>query len=285
MQESVKKFIIYFLAILAMVLCLSRFVICKMRWNDVRARRVFHKRNIPLQIKDTIIDGRHLHYALTGNDTLPLLVFIHGSPGSWFHYMKYMWDTALLKKFRMAAIDRPGFGFSDYGQALNLEDQSKLLLPLLQRLESGRRIFLFGHSYGAPLAAKLAAEDPSLCDKLIIASGALDPSLEEKETWRHIMEHTPLCWFLPGVFRQSNTELLYLKKDLVPLAADLSKITCDVVFIHGSRDSWVPIGNMAYGKKMMVHAASITCDTIQDGNHNIPWNKREDMKRILFGLK
>ena len=82
------------------------------RWGDNKAYRVFKAKNVPLTIYDTIINDRHLHYAVSGNngDSLPTLVFIHGSPGSWMNYMKFMWDSSMRKKFRMVAIDRPGFG-------------------------------------------------------------------------------------------------------------------------------------------------------------------------------
>jgi pimeloyl-ACP methyl ester carboxylesterase len=255
-----------------------------MRWNDKKAQKVFKSRNVPIIIKDTIIDGHSIHFAMTGKDSLPALVFIHGSPGSWFHYMEFMWDDDLLQIFRMIAIDRPGYGFSDFGDAMHLQDQCKLILPLLQKLKTDRPMYLFGHSYGGPLVAKLSADAPDLFKKLIITAGALDPLLEKKEIWRHIMDKKPLFWFLPGAFQPSNTELLYLKEDLRPLAAELGKITTHVLFVHGDKDTWVPIENIAYAKKMMVKAASIKCDTVFGANHQIPWKRKEELKNILLSI-
>lgn len=256
-----------------------------MRWSDGKAKNVFKNKNVALQVYDTVIDGRHLHYAMTGHDSLPSLVFIHGSPGGWFHYMKYMWDTALLKKFRIISIDRPGFGFSDFGDAMHLQEQCKLILPVLQKLKTDQPMFLCGHSLGGPVAAKLAADDPSLFKTVIIVAGALDPALEKKETWRQVMSYKPLYWFLPGAFQPSNTELLYLKEDLKPLAGDLNKITSNVWFVHGDKDTWVPIENVAYGKKMMVNAASIRIDTLHGADHQVPWKRRDDFKKILSKLE
>jgi len=129
-----------------------------------------------------------------------------------------------------------------------------------------------------------AAEDPALFKTLVIISGAIDASQETVETWRNIMNIKPMYWALPGAFGPSNTELLYLKKDLIPLQNDFKKITCNVLFIHGDKDTWVPIQNIAYGKKMMVNAASITADTVFGGDHQIPWNRREDLKKLLLNL-
>jgi pimeloyl-ACP methyl ester carboxylesterase len=256
----------------------------RMRWNDSKAYDVFKNKHAPLAIRDTVISGHHIHYAVTGPDSLPTLVFIHGSPGSWFHYMKFMYDSAMQTKFRLVSFDRPGFGYSDFGKAMHLQDQCKLLLPVLQKLKTDQPMFLCGHSMGGPVVAKLAADDPALFKTVVIVAGAIDPSQEKYETWRHIMKGKPMYWFLPGAFGPSNTELLYLKDDLVPLANDLKNIKCNILFVHGDKDTWVPIENIAYGKKMMVNAASINADTIRGADHQVPWKNREALRDILLGL-
>jgi pimeloyl-ACP methyl ester carboxylesterase len=168
---------------------------------------------------------------------------------------------------------------------MHLQEQCKLLLPVLQKLKNAQPMVLCGHSYGGPVVAKLAADAPSLFKIVIIVSGAMDPALEKKESWRHLMDKKPFFWFLPGAFQQSNTELLYLKEDLKPLAGDLSKITARVVFIHGDQDDWVPIANIAYSQKLMINASSIRVDTLKGADHQVPWKRREDLKKILLGLE
>jgi pimeloyl-ACP methyl ester carboxylesterase len=279
-----RKFIIYFGVLIIVIVFLSRCMVFKMRWSDNKAQRVFKDKKVPITFYDTIINARHIHYAMTGSDALPTLVFIHGSPGSWFHYFRFMYNADLLKKYRIVSIDRPGYGHSDFGRAMHLQEQCKLLLPVLRRLKNDQPMILCGHSYGGPVVAKLGADAPELFSKLVIAAGSIDPALEKKETWRHIMGKKPLFWLLPGAFQPSNTELLYLKEDLKPLAGDLEKITSDVLFIHGDHDQWVPIENVAYGQKMMIHAASIRSDTIRGADHNFPWKRREEFKNILLGL-
>src|SRR5882757_1467746 len=114
--------LIFFIALFILILLLlARFFIYKLRWSDRQAQRVFNNKNIPLKTCDSIIDGHRIHYAMTGDDQLPSLVFIHGSPGSWINFRKYMWDTELLRKFRIISIDRPGFGYSDFGKAMHLQ--------------------------------------------------------------------------------------------------------------------------------------------------------------------
>ena len=98
------------------------------------------------------------------------------------------------------------------------------------------------------------------------------------------MNVRPMYWALPGAFGQSNTELLYLKNDLLPLQNDFKNITCNVLFVHGDKDTWVPIKNIAYGTTMMVNARSIVADILPGADHQVPWKRMEELKQILLHL-
>jgi pimeloyl-ACP methyl ester carboxylesterase len=263
---------------------LSRCFIMQERISDEKGKAWFKNKHTALTAKDTLIGGKHIHYAICGDTGLPTLVFIHGSPGSWFHYMQFMYDTALLKKFRMVSIDRPGFGHSDFGKPMHLQAQSRLLLQVLEAIKGSQPMYLAGHSMGGSVVAQIAAYNPAMFKKIVLMSAALDIKMEAKETWRHVMKAWPLCWLLPGAFRPSNTELLWLKNDLKPLGDDMGKITCEVLFIHGDKDTWVPIKNIAFGKDKMVHAAAIRADTLIGADHQIPWKRREQVRDILMNL-
>ena len=84
--------------------------------------------------------------------------------------------------------------------------------------------------------------------------------------------------------RPSNEELWYLKKDLVELEKDFSKITCPVYFIHGALDTWVPPGNVDYGKKMLVNAEKVEVTMIPGANHFIPWTKFTEIRVCIVKI-
>jgi pimeloyl-ACP methyl ester carboxylesterase len=283
-KNYMRKTLLYSITLSSIWILLAQCMIMKERWNDKKAYRVFKTKGVPLQMHDTVINKSHLHYAVCGADSLPTLVFIHGSQGTWMHYMKFMWDSSMRKKFRIVAIDRPGFGYSSFGKAMHLQDQSNMILPVLEKIKNDKPMILVGHSMGCPVAVKLAAANPTLFKTLVIVAGAINLSQEKKETWRKIMNVRPFYWALPGAFGPSNTELLYLKKDLIPLQNDFEKITCHVLFVHGDKDTWVPIENIAYGKKMMTHAVSISADTLHGADHQIPWKNKQELTDILLGL-
>jgi pimeloyl-ACP methyl ester carboxylesterase len=285
-----KKVLLISTLTISMWCLLSQCLIMRSRWSDTKAKRIFKAKNVPIVIKDSILlrsnakttNATQIHYAISGSDSLPTLIFVHGSPGSWMHYMKFMWDKRMQAKYRMVSIDRPGFGYSSYGTAMRLREQCELLLPVIQSLNNGKGIYLYGHSYGGPVAAQLAAMQPSLFKKVIIASGAIDVSQEKKENWRRIMHKKPLRYMMPGAFGPSNDELLYLKEDLIPLQQEFAKITCPVHFFHGDKDTWVPFENVNYGKKMMVNAASIKVDTFKGADHQIPWKRMEEHIQLFL---
>jgi pimeloyl-ACP methyl ester carboxylesterase len=279
-----KKIVLYSIVLTTIWVTLSQCLIMRNRWSDGKAYSVFKNKNVPLQLLDTTINNHRIHYAVCGDTSLPTLVIIHGSPGSWMNYMHYMWDTSMRKKFRIIAIDRPGFGYSDFGKAQNLQTQADLILPIIEKLKTTKPLYLMGHSLGGPLVVQLAANNPTLINKLIIVAGAIDVAQEKKENWRHLMNVKPFYWLLPGAFGPSNTELLYLKKDLITLQPAFKKITCDVLFIHGDKDTWVPIENIAYGMRMMTNASAIKSDTIKNADHQIPWKNEARLKEILLAL-
>jgi pimeloyl-ACP methyl ester carboxylesterase len=254
------------------------------RKADKEMINTFQQKGVSLRMTTQKVEGRNIHYASTGNDTLPTIVFIHGTPGSWDAFAGYMQDSLLLQHYRMISVDRPGFGYSDFGQPEHLLRQSELISPVLNKLYNGRPMFLAGHSLGGPLIIQLAADNPALFDALVMISGSVDPAQEKPEKWRPWLFNTPLNLLVPGAFRPSNRELWYLKKDLIELQPEFAKIDCAVYFIHGAADTWVPPGNVEYAKKWLVNAKSITELIIPGGNHFIPWTKYNQIRDVLLKM-
>jgi pimeloyl-ACP methyl ester carboxylesterase len=257
----------------------------KFRISDSEAKQKFALSNVQLFTETIEVDGFSMHYAKTGNDTFPTLFFVHGSPGSWDAFSVYLKDKDLLNKYRMISIDRPGFGYSEFGNAKNLDEQSKLISPLLKILNNKKPMYIVGHSLGGPMAVKLDADNPGVFSGMVLLAASVDPAAENPEKWRPVLYKTPLKYFMPGAFRPSNEELWYLKKDLKDLAGDFSKITCPVWIIHGDKDKFVPVSNADYAKKMLVNAKSVEIKILKGAPHFIPWEPwYKDVKEVLMRL-
>jgi pimeloyl-ACP methyl ester carboxylesterase len=252
--------------------------------SDQKARAQFKQKGLELKTASLKVNNRNIHYTKVGNDSLPTLIFVHGSPSSWTAFEDYMQDSALLFHYRMISVDRPGFGSSDFGEAVNLAEQSLLLLPILVAEKNSKPVFLAGHSLGGPLVVKMAADYPAAIKGVMLISGSIDPALEPAEKWRNTAEKFPFSLMLPGAFKPSNTELIYFKKDVYALANDFAKITADVYLVHGEKDTWVPVGNVDYARTKLVNAAKVETLILQGGNHFIPWTRKKEIVNALIAM-
>jgi pimeloyl-ACP methyl ester carboxylesterase len=256
----------------------------KFRMSDSEAKEKFSKNNVVLITEFIKIDGFKMHYAKTGNDTLPTLFFVHGSPGGWTAFERYMQDKDLLSRYRMISVDRPGFGYSQFGDAKNLEEQSRLISPIAKLFQNGKPMYAVGHSLGGPMIVKLQMDNENLFTGLVFLAASNDPDEEKPERWRYVMKVSPLNYFLPGAFRPSNKELVYLKTDLKYLDKEWEKITCPVWIIHGDKDTFVPPGNVEYTKKKLTKAKSVEVKILPGARHFIPWEQYDDIKAVLMRL-
>jgi pimeloyl-ACP methyl ester carboxylesterase len=253
--------------------------------SDERAKKQFLKKRLELTTEYIKVNDRTIHYTMVGNDSLPTLIFIHGSPSSWTAFQHFMKEPALLFHYRMVSVDRPGFGYSDFGEAVNLPEQSLLLIPVMDAIKNGKPVFLVGHSLGGPLVIKMAADYPSGIQAIMLIAGSVDPELEPDENWRFIAEKFPFRHLMPGAFKPSNTELLYFKKDIIALASDFPKVQCDVYLVHGEKDTWVPVGNVDYAREQLINASTVETLILDGGNHFIPWTRKEEIIQALIDMR
>jgi pimeloyl-ACP methyl ester carboxylesterase len=231
--------------------------------------------------------GRVINYLHAGDENLPLVVFVHGSPGSLSAFIHFMDDSVLLKQAQLISVDRAGFGQSNFGQGeKSLARQSEYLKPILEKYKNNKPIILVGHSLGGPVIARMAMDYQELIDGLVIVAGSIDPDLEPNETWFRAPLATPfLSWILPRSFRASNFEIYKLKPELQEMLPLWRKITCPVVVVQGNKDNLVAPGNSDFAKKMLVNSHSVEFIIKEDMNHFVPWEHpqliREGILRLL----
>ena len=254
-----------------------------MRTSDSNAVKEFGEKGVTLCPHTLHISDHKLHYVQVGSDTVRTIVFIHGSPGSWDAFEEYLADSVLRSRFRLISIDRPGFGYSDYGYALPLQQQCGVISSFLDSIRNGKELYLVGHSLGGSIVPILAADNADKVSAIVVLAGAVDPAMEPKEDWRWVLTLWPFRYILPGAMRTSNDELWYFKTDVKHMKDKLPHIKCRVYIIHSVDDALVDVGNVAYMKKTFTNAQ--VSDTIfSKGNHFIPWNHSEYIKKVLSGL-
>jgi len=256
-----------------------------MRTSNKEAKEFFKIANTKFIDNTFIIEDHSLHYIQTGDNDNPTLLFVHGSPGSWDAYRDYLIDSLLLTKYRIISIDRPGFGYSDFGEAQNLKVQSRIINLFVKTIDNQKPVVLIGHSFGGPVVVKMASDSPNYYQQTIILAGALDPDAEKPEKWRWLIMNKPLRYFIPGAMRTANDELWWLKRDLSDLRSGLKKVTGNITIIHGTEDNLVPYSNVPFMEKEFYNAKSVNVITIKNGNHFIPWEHFELVRNTLYDLK
>jgi len=281
-KKRIVRVIILIIIVAWMITC--QFTM-QFRTPDSELKKAFKENNIDLFTGTKKIDEHAIHFAKTGNDTASTLFFIHGTPGSLSNYERYLADTQLSDNFRLISIDRPGFGYSDFGNTMNMEHQANLISSLIDSLTNNKPLYIIGHSLAGPLAIKLAAMNPSVVNGVIVLAGSTDPSQEPPRWWRPIVKYSPLRWMIPTSWRYSNEEQYWLKDDLIILKEDFSKVVCPVYIFHGDKDELVPIENADYTKRMLVNSKSVNTKIFPGGDHFMVWNKYDEIKSQLLKLK
>ena len=189
------------------------------------------------------------------------LLFIHGSPGSWTAYRKYMQSPALQELALLISIDRLGYGMSHKeGDYSSLELQARAISAVIEaeqrhfRLRNSAnansssqlRFVLVGHSLGASIAARAYFDYPDWISALVLIAGSLNPDLERPRWYNHLAKHWPLRWLLGDFWLTSNRELLPLSGDLAQMASKWNLLKCPVLVVHGQRDGLVPFGHLLF---------------------------------------
>lgn len=255
------------------------------RKSDRKMKKQFEEKGFLLKTTTLNVEDRHIHYAQTGSDSLPTIFFIHGTPGSWDAFASYLRDTVLLSKYRLVSIDRPGFGYSDFGDAVNLKRQSELMRPVFTKLDNKKPAYLVGHSLGGPMILKLAVDHPGFFSGLVVLAGSVDPAQEKPERWRPWIFKTPFNLLIPGAMRPSNVELWYLKNDLKDLERELPSVNIPVHILHGDKDMLVPFANTDFMKKKLTGSPKVELIVFPGENHFIPWTKFKPIRELLMQLE
>lgn len=188
------------------------------------------------------VRGEAVHYVEQGRG-FPV-VLVHGFGGSTFSYRYTL--PALAKRFRVLAIDLPGFGYSgrskfgEYSQS----GWAALLHEFIER-QGIHRAVLVGHSLGGAVVQRLAAAHPELAERLVLVSSV---SAGEPPAGAAVRPYMPLVRAVqallavrPGLVRSMARRIVY----------DPQFVTDDIMSAY-LRPSRVP-GSAAAFRNMMLN--------------------------------
>jgi len=225
------------------------------RKSDDELNKIFTENHIDAEIHHYESNGRTLRYISSGNDSLPVLLMLHGSPGSISYYSRRLADSAIKGKFKVYAVDRPGYGYSGFGNPEpSIQKQSEMIRPILDSLNKVHHpVIVMGGSYGASIACRLVMDHPDLVDGLVLTGPSLAPGQEKYFWFTNIIEHWSIRWFIPRLFRSANTEKVHHKEELQKMLPYWKNIHVPVVYLQGEKDDIIDTSNAGFARKQLIN--------------------------------
>lgn len=143
-------------------------------WSWRRAKSA--EKEFPPSGKFLDIDGVRLHYIEQGNG--PAVLLLHGNGAEMGDFFGSGVFDELATRYRVIAIDRPGFGYSERprDRLWTPRAQARLLIRACAALGVPPPIVV-AHSFGTLVALAMALENPSPLRGLLLMSGYYFPSL------------------------------------------------------------------------------------------------------------
>lgn len=227
--------------------CFSRYIISA---KEVR-RHYADKKVKPKEIfikNDTL----SLSLASMGPDTLPMLLLIHGAPGSLWGYMNLMDDEDLQKHFHIVSVDRVGYGKSRLKKrrfVTSIETQANALLPVFSLNKSDQKVIVLGRSYGAPIAARLTSMAPDNVKELIMISPVIDPETERFFWFSKWGRMSFVQLFLPSAFNAATAEKYSHADELRKMLPVWERLSVPTTVIQGGNDWIADPTNIDFAKR------------------------------------
>lgn len=121
------------------------------------------------------VDGVRLHVVELGEGDP--VVLLHGNGSAADELLASGLVDRLARRNRVVLIERPGFGYSTRpgGGVWTPSRQARVLARAFQVLDLDRPV-VFGHSFGAMVAAVLALDHPQAVGAVVLASGYYYPT-------------------------------------------------------------------------------------------------------------
>jgi len=281
---SHRPYLRFFLVVLLLMNAVPGFSAGELSQDTEQAKRP--NLNEAIQKHTIDVDGRPLHFIEIYKDRdkgpKPLVIFVHGTPGSWHNQADFLFNSFLQDHFHMIAMDRLGHGKSVGKIESSLQAQAASFKALLDRDTSGKGTIMVGHSLGGPIIARTAMDYPEQVRGLVFIASSGDPKRSLK-WYNTVGGFLPVSWFVPKDLKRANREILPLKKQLKAMLPLWENITVKSVIIQGDKDKLVNPKNADFLKNKLINA-KVDMVVEPEGDHFLHWRRPKLVVDALAGF-
>jgi len=274
--------VLFFLVFVAMACsgCFRRFTM-----SDKQVHEYFSARQTNPVFVTIQNDSVQLFCAMTGADTLPPLLLIHGAPGAWYGSRNMLADTDLQKHFHIIAMDRPGYHQSRFNGSrravTGIARQSAAIHEALRLNRSRRKGIVVGSSYGGPIAAQMAIDYPDDFYHLVMLAPAIDPDKEKFWWWSKYIKGGPVKWMLPRYLRVATDEKDHHVRELRKMLPEWERLTVPATVVQGSADHIVDPANLDFARKVLA-GKQVEIISLPGVDHLVRFHRPEFVKELLL---
>jgi len=246
-------------------------------------------RDIGIKFAKVQMGDRDIGYAYSGNPDKPGVLFIHGTPGGWGAFERYLENKRLKQDFFMVSIDRLGWGASplplkEVNGDFDLQADS---INAILKAYPDKKWILLGHSLGASIAPKVALKNPEAVTDLFLLAGSLKPSLGGPRWYNRAANTWVVANLIGDNMRRSNREIMGLRKQLRSMDKEIkqSQLPSKLTLMQGRKDKLVSPKNPAYVEQAWINNfASIEIIDLEEEGHFLPWRKTPLIVDTLYRL-
>lgn len=241
--------------------------------------------------REVNVRGNRIQYLEKGEGET--LCYLHGAGGlaKWRPFQE-----ALSERFRVVAIEHPGFGESERPEWVsNMDDLSFFYLDILDALEI-ENTHLIGHSLGGWLAAEISARYPHRVRKLILLDAAglwVEDAIMPDIFIMTDEETSGLMYYDPDSLPEGPEEDFVMQARAKAMTARLAwnprfhdpklpnrlhRISAPTLIVWGEADGIIPI---EHGRKYQELIAGASLEVIEQSAHQPHVEQPEAFVRLV----
>ncbi|NJL35161.1 MAG: alpha/beta hydrolase, partial [Chloroflexaceae bacterium] len=127
------------------------------------------------------VNGQRIYAREEGQEGRQVALLIHGWSSSWYALSPLI--PLLSKRFRVVAVDLPGYGNSPaLPRRVTMDAYADLLADMAQQITDGP-VVLIGHSMGGMISLTIALRHPVLVERMVLVCPTISGHLSTYINW------------------------------------------------------------------------------------------------------